>query len=605
MKSKLITLLALLIFASCKEESKNPETSQTNIAAVETGLIPAINIEGDPTWTIKERMGHYGVPGVSIAVIDKGEIAWVKTYGVMDFDSQEPVTKQTLFQAASISKPVTAYGALRLVEQGKVDLTANINDQLSSWKLTENEFTAQKPVTLKNLLNHSAGVTVHGFLGYSPDLPVPTLLQVLNGEPPANSDAAAVDKLPEESYRYSGGGYNIVQQMMIDTEDKTFPEIMKQQVLRPLGMNQSTYDQPLTGDQLALAATGYLPDGRMTKGKRHTYPEMAPAGLWTTAEDLAKFAVNIQKTLNGDSDLGLSKKMTQKMLKPFVEDFIGLGIFLDQRDDQIYFGHGGWNEGFSSELVAHKDKGYGVVVMINSNHPDFISELIRSVAVAYKWEDYVKSYQRQSLDPAAFPELVGRYLVNGNDYVQVIEKDGKLWYKDGPEEEEFIEFTKVSDSNYAVNRFNVLFEFDKNEAGQVTEMKVLNHGNLSVRSVFTKVDKDQKLPLEHLLDGDFEAGSAAFISRLNSDKDDPMVNEGYINGLGYRFMGVDKDQIAKQLFEINMKLYPQSFNVYDSYAEACMKLGENDRAIEYYEKSLELDPENENAKNQIAIIKAR
>ncbi len=202
------------------------------------------------------------------------------------------------------------------------------------------------------MLSHTGGLTVHGFPGYSPDLPVPTTVQVLDGLPPANSAAVRVDKMPEESFRYSGGGYTIMQQMLVDVEGKPFPEILKEKVLAPLHMNNSTYDQPLQATQLKMAATGYLPDGTMTKGKRHTYPEMAAAGLWTTAEDLATFTINIQKTMQGDSGKVLSKVMTDKMLTPFVADFIGLGLFLNKRKEDIYFGHGGWDEGFSSEMVA-------------------------------------------------------------------------------------------------------------------------------------------------------------------------------------------------------------------------------------------------------------
>ena len=603
MKLKLSLLASLLLILSCKEQAPEPIAQLDKIAAVENNLMAPVFIEGDATWTIEERMKHYGVPGVSITVIDQGEIAWVKTYGVTDKELKTPVTENTLFQAASISKPVSAYGALKLVEQGKIDLNSDINTHLTSWKLPDNEFTAEKKVTLKNLLNHSAGVTVHGFLGYSPDLPVPTLLQVLNGTPPANSKAAIVDKIPEESFRYSGGGYNIVQQMMIDIEGKPFPEIMKEQVLHPLEMHKSSFDQPLTKPQLDNAATGYLPDGSMTKGKRHTYPEMAPAGLWTTSEDLAKFAINIQKTLKGDSEKGLSKELTREMLTPFVEDFIGIGIFLNKKKDQIYFGHGGWNEGFSSEMLAHKDKGYGVVVMINSNHPAFISELIRSVALTYGWDDYLSSYKALETSADVTNTIIGRYLVRGYDFIEVKAEKGRLMYRDGPERE-LTELVKVSDSTYVVRDFDVLFQFKENTALDAVEVHVLNSNTMSTRSVYNKIPEDKKLPLEMLMAGDFDQALTAYKSLMQEDKNDPAVNENNLNGLGYRFLGTDQTKVAKAIFEINMELYPDSFNVYDSYAEACMKLGEKKHAIEYYQKSLKLNPDNENAKIQIATLES-
>lgn len=598
MQLRLLTLLFLSLLFSCIDEASKTESPNNKISEVETNLIPPVYIEGDSTWTIEERMEHYGVPGVSIAVINEGAIAWVKTYGIMGKESKAPVTENTLFQAASISKPVSAYGALKLVEQGKIDLDKDINSQLTSWELAENEFTTEKKVSLKNLLNHSAGTTVHGFLGYSPDLPVPTLIQVLNGTTPANSNAIVVDKTPEESFRYSGGGYNIVQQLMIDVEGKPFPEIMKEQVLQPLDMQHSSFNQPLEKAQLEFAATGYLPDGSMTKGKRHTYPEMAAAGLWTTSEDLAKFAINIQKTLKGDSSTGLSKDLTTKMLTPFVEDFIGLGIFINKKKDQVYFGHGGWNEGFSSELIAHKEKGYGVVVMINSNHPDFISELVRSVALTYEWADYVPRYKKLEMAGDLLSEFTGRYMVRGYDFLEVSEVNDQLMYRDGPEED-FTNLIKVTDSTYVVRDFDVLFQFKENVENDSINLHIINPSTLETRSVYSKISEDTRLPLEMLISGDFEQALKTYKSLMEKDQNDPAVNENNLNNLGYRFLGKGKNKVAKDIFEVNMVLYPESFNVYDSYAEACMELGENDLAIEYYQKSLSLNPKNDNAKNQI------
>ena len=155
LKIYLFTIL-LIGFVSCSKKSNSTsyDIAADLITKVETGLIPSVYIEGDSTWTIEERMERYGIPGVSIAVIHNGKIVWTKGYGIMDKESQSPVTDKTLFQ--TVSQPVTAYGALSLVEQNKVKLNKNINSYLKSWKVPENEFTKEKKVTLKNLLNHSA-----------------------------------------------------------------------------------------------------------------------------------------------------------------------------------------------------------------------------------------------------------------------------------------------------------------------------------------------------------------------------------------------------------------------------------------------------------------
>jgi len=261
---------------------------------------------------------------------------------VVDFETQQPVTKETLFQAASISKPVAAYGALKLVEMGKLKKGTDINQQLKSWQLPGNQHTDSVPIILEHLVSHTAGLTVHGFLGYHTGLEVPQLTQLLDGEEPANSNAIRVDQLPGSQFRYSGGGYCVLQQMVIDQfEDRSYPEIMKELVLDPVGMNQSTFQQPLPDELLPLAATGYLPDGTQTTGKRHTYPEMAAAGLWTTAEDLALFAIDMQLSIAGSRNNVLNEASVNAMTTPYFEDFVGLGIFLNQHDGEPYLGHGG------------------------------------------------------------------------------------------------------------------------------------------------------------------------------------------------------------------------------------------------------------------------
>jgi CubicO group peptidase (beta-lactamase class C family) len=601
MKNNLFILVLIILFQSCSETPSTVSTIDM-IKKVETGLTTPIFIEGDSTWTIEERMEHYGIPGVSIAVINNGKIEWTKVYGVMDKESKSPVTAKTLFQAASISKPVTAYGALTLVEQKKVALDEDINSFLKSWKLPDSEFTKDKKVTLKNLINHSAGITVHGFLGYSPDLPVPTLVQLLNGASPANSGPSIVDKVPEESFRYSGGGYNIVQQMMIDVVGNTFPEVMSELVLEPLEMNNSTYNQPLTGEQLALAATGYLPDGSMVKGKRHTYPEMAPAGLWTNAEDLAKFAVNIQETLKDQSNKGLSKDMTTKMLTPFVEEFIGLGIFINKKEDEIYFGHGGWNEGFSSELTAHRDKGYGVVVLTNANQPDFISELIRSVALTYDWDDYVPTHKKMKIEPSVIAEISGRYQIFDDLPCEIFEKD-KLLFLQNTLAEESVELVKISDSTYVTRGSNRTIQFKPNLGNTTINMLRRDANDETLVSTFAKMDNDEKIPVDFLLESNFEGAMNAYSALMKQNLNDPAINEDNLDRLGYNFLNRTKTKLAQDVFKVNMTLYPESFNVYDSYAEACMEMGEIELAILNYNKSLSMNPQNNNAKEMLKELK--
>jgi len=588
----LLAFLSAALFFAC---TRAPED---RIKQVETNLAGPVLIEGDSTWTIEARMAHYGVPGVSIAVIYDNQIAWSKSYGVTDRQSREPITDQTLFQAASISKPVAAYGALRLVHENRLAFGEDINSYLKTWHLPENEWTLKHHVTLKELLSHTAGTTVHGFPGYGPGVPLPSLVQVLDGVTPANTPAIRVDKLPGESFRYSGGGFCILQQLMIDVTGKPFPVLMDELVLQPLGMQNSSYTQPLTGAALKLAATGYLPDGSMTDGKRHTYPELAAAGLWTTATDLARFAINIQQTYAGRSDAVLPKEMVAEMLTPYVTDFIGLGIFLDKRKDDTYFNHGGWNEGFSSMLVAHKEKGYGVVVMTNANQPQFIDELIRSVALTYGWDNYVPVYRRATGKDTI--TLEGRYR-SGNEEVITVYRDGyEIWTKDiegNPEE-----LVRIADSTFVTRKQDQHIQFRLDKSSGKRQLILLNPYTGATSAAYPSMKAGEKVPYEKLVEGDFRGALDAYRSLVKAHPEDPAVDEGRLNQLGYRLLGSGETRRAQQVFEINMYLYPRSSNVYDSYAEACMKLGELDLAIANYQKSLALDPKNDNAAKMINEI---
>ena len=594
-------VLLIMVLQNCSSPKK-AESVQDQVKRVETGLIHPVYFEGDSTWTIEERMKHYHVPGVSIAVINDGKIEWVKSYGVMDLETGEPVTKQTLFQAGSISKPVAAYGALKISEEGKIDINENVNTYLKTWKLPDNEFTREKKVALKHLLSHTGGLTVHGFLGYSPDLPVPSLEQVLNGAPPANSPPIRVDKEPETGFRYSGGGYTIMQQMLIDIEGKPFPFILKEKVFQPLKMNNSTYDQPLQAEQLKMAATGYLPDGTMTKGKRHTYPEMAAAGLWTTAEDLAKFAVNIQQTLQGESNRVLSKEMTEKMLTPFGSEFDGLGLFIDKRKGDTYFGHGGWDEGFSSQMIAHKDKGYGVVVLTNSNHPDFIDELIRAVARTYGWSNFVSVYKRMEMDTSKFSSIRGRYHNTNDGLINVYTEGNRLFrkYLRGTS----LELFQISDSTYISRENDQLIQFKKNPAdGQLNILLTNTQG----KQEFThpKMKADQKVPYEYLLTADFNNALKGYQVLKKANPKDEAVEEGNLNSQGYELLRSGKTRLALDIFKINTLLYPTSANVYDSYGEACAENGDTDLAIVNYKKALQLDPKKESTKKMLAELQTK
>jgi CubicO group peptidase (beta-lactamase class C family) len=326
---------------------------------------------------IKARMKAHQITGLSLAIIEGGKIVREQGYGFTDKSGKTPVTASTLFQAGSISKP------------GLLSLDEDVNSKLRTWTVPQNKFTDERKVTLRLILSHTAGMTIHGFPGYRAGVPIPTLIQILNGEKPANTSAIRVVRTPGVEWKYSGGGYQVMQQLVIDVTGKPFPKFMEETVLRPLGMVSSTYLQPLPDDMAVRAANGYGGIfGQPINGGWHIYPEMAAAGLWTTAGDLGRFAIGIQKAVSGQSNPVISRPLTQEMLTSQKNDD-GLGLFLKSSGKTLRFSHDGVDAGFDASMVAYAYQGKGAVVMINKNDDrKAMSQILAAIAEQYHWPDY-------------------------------------------------------------------------------------------------------------------------------------------------------------------------------------------------------------------------
>ena len=583
-KTKYLMLGLLILVAASVAINKNPD-QKSRIQNVENGLLPEVLIAGEPSWTIVERMKEYNLPGVSIAVIHDFKIDWAKGYGVMDVGTNESVTTMTRFQAASISKPVASMAALRKVQDGKISFEENINNKLRSWKLPDNEFTEEKKVSLKHLVNHSGGITVHGFRGYAIDEEVPSLTQVLDGAGPANSAPIRVDKAPETSFRYSGGGFTVMQQALVDIEGKSFPEIMRETLLKPLRMENSSYQQPLPDPLLKFAAAGHRSSGELVSGKRHTYPEMAAAGLWTTPTDLAKLAIELQLSWKGRSNKVLSQEMTDQMLTSFVDENWGLGIYLDKKETTTYFGHGGANEGFRCQLVANKEHGYGAVVMTNSdNGGRLAAEVLRSIAREYDWQDYLpEPYQIVEVNPSVFDQYEGRYLIDEDNILTVV-KEGKRLFA-GDLQQAKAELFAVADNRFIRKDRDFVFEFARSENDKTAEVTVTINGR---PNKLARVEENLQVPSEIAMAGDFKAAVAAYEQFKVKDPESTPASEGRLNRLGYNLISQNRFQNAIAIFKVNVELYPTSANTYDSLAEAYMLSGDKEHAIEFYERVLQM-----------------
>jgi CubicO group peptidase (beta-lactamase class C family) len=495
MKRPLILLAALLVFvdaglsghhlrlsASTASTRSEPIFAQTGgssdtarIARIENGLQPPVTIQGHPPQTFKlaDRMEHYKIPGVSIAFFERGRIVWTRTYGFADVASKKPVTPDTIFEAGSISKPTTALAALHLVQEGKLDLDQDVNQKLVSWKVPENEFTREQKVTLRRILSHSAGLTVHGFPGYATDETLPSLVQILNGEKPVNTAPIRVDVIPGSLWRYSGGGYAILQLLLIETTHQPFPQLLQKLVLGPAGMTHSTFEQPLPAKLWPVAATPYRPTGDPVKGGAHTYPEMAAAGLWTTPSDLAKMAIEVQAEYAGKSSKILSQQMMKQMLT-VQKDPSGLGFFVRDEPGGPRFSHEGDDEGFVNDLVAYTaGSGQGVAIMTNGDRGgDLIPEVVRAIAKEYGWPDFRPiEHTVAKVTPAVLQTYVGEYEIPGVAKLTISLKDGRLFVQNTGNRD-VDEMFPESETSFFILSQDLVGDFVRDDKRAVTKLLI-------------------------------------------------------------------------------------------------------------------------------------
>ncbi|WP_461042640.1 serine hydrolase domain-containing protein [Spirosoma harenae] len=382
----LFLFLQILFLVSLPMPSSGQEKPMVSSLSIENKVIPIAKSGADSGsyQTIYERMKALGVPGVSIAVFDGGKISWTKGYGLSDITRHKSVDSATLFQAASISKPVTSVATFRLIEKKALVLDEDVNLKLRRWKVPENVYTSKEKVTVRRIVSHTAGLSVHGFAGYNPAAKLPTVTQILDGASPANSSPVRVMETPGDKERYSGGGFTILQLLLEDVTGNSFGPLVEELVLRPIGMRQSTFSIPLSGVTVFRAAKGYEGNGTLVDGGYHLYPELAAAGLWTTPADLARFMLNVSESYR--SGKGILAQATVRQMLTKIPGAGGLGFGVDGSGETLRFRHSGGNAGFACYAVAFAQTGRGVVIMTNSdNGTPLIHELVRTIAREYQW----------------------------------------------------------------------------------------------------------------------------------------------------------------------------------------------------------------------------
>lgn len=422
MKLSSLALGLTLLAAAPSVAQRTPEPKR--IQAVEHGLRGPVVVAGEisPVMSLTERMAHYKVPGVSIAVIDEGKIVWAKGYGLAR--AGEAVTTATQFSTGSISKPVTAVAAMRRAQAGALPLDRDVNLLLKQWKVPASPLSADEAVTLRRLLSHGAGLSVHGFYpGYESGKPLPTNIQILNGQAPAVNKPVQLELKPGTKWSYSGGGYQVVQQLLTEEQKTAFPRLMQMLLFTPLKMRASTFEQ-LAPDRAPLTyATAHDGKGNELPGRWMLLPEMAAAGLWSTPTDLARLAIALQQAWKGKRGGIVSPAVAREMFTRQTGDW-GLGFELKGEGQALRFRHYGDNPGYKAVMIAYPATGQGAVILTNGDRGfRLIEEILFSVAAAYGWPDYAPTVKTPvRVQDGAYSRVEGTYDLTNVPNVQLIVK---------------------------------------------------------------------------------------------------------------------------------------------------------------------------------------
>ncbi|MDP4536327.1 serine hydrolase domain-containing protein [Alkalimonas collagenimarina] len=446
MKKYLLVILA--VSAHCAQATNiAPDKSVVNKeintaalqAAVEAGLRPPVKFAQEQvnTFTVTERLSHHKVPGISFALIQNGEVSWAQGYGTIAASSDQAVTVNTVFQAASIAKPVTVFAVMRMKDQGVIDIHADIETYVTSLTLAQGKQTAETPVTFKNILDHTSGLTAGGYLGYEKGAAIPSDVQTFNGEAPATNKAAKVETTPGTLVSYSGAGYTLAEIALSDTFQQPFEQVMDAWVLSQVGMENSSFAMDYPQKDGVQAALGHEPSGKPITGGWRVHPEQAAAGLWSTPSDLAKLAIETTKAYQGQSEL-LSQASSREMLAPVMPDqdlsdqFGGqpaMTFIVAGDDEQFLFKHGGGTRGYSCFMVMYPETGDGAVFMTNSDAGFSIGlEMLRAASFVYNWPDFKgKPFERRTVNRQDQTVFLGKYpFVAGwqADVIQLDQADG-------------------------------------------------------------------------------------------------------------------------------------------------------------------------------------
>lgn len=390
------------------------EESAERKTQVESGIRGKVKFLEEPEnlSSISNKMSEYNIPAVSLAVINQGKIEWADIYQNANFSEEQELDCTSIFQAASLSKPVTFLAALRMHAAGEIDLDKNIQDYLKDFVIPKGEQTAENPVTFRNIFSHTSGITSGGYQGYAKGLPLPSDLDILKGSDGVNSSAIEVITPPNEILAYSGGAYTLAELALQDIFSDEFSNIMKKWMLEPAGMQHSEFTQPLPASKAKQVARGYTQSGDVLDGGWHNYPEQAAAGLWSNSIDMAKFLIEIYKAYQGKSSI-FSETDIKSIISQERDGHV-YGFILSRSGDDISITHYGGNAGYRTGMAISLTSGNGLAYLINSDNGGALgNELLLTASQVYNWQHFKQTnVSRKQVNTNDLKPLAGEYKWN-------------------------------------------------------------------------------------------------------------------------------------------------------------------------------------------------
>ncbi len=411
------------------------------IAHVAGRLQPAIQRVDDVVhWTMDERLAHYKTPGVAVAVIENGALAWAEGFGVRELQTRRPVEADSVFMGASISKPVTAVMLMQAVERGLIDLDVDVNRYMRRWQLPGNAFTRDNPVTFRRCMAHVAGLSVNGWPMWFRGRPVPSIFNLLDATP--HTDLAPIENefpMPPVrvntnqgvSARYSGAGFLLAQIALEDVTGRTFDDLAEEFVFGPLGMRRTTFTQPMPDPLRPHVADGHHASGEPIPGGWMVSAEMAAGGIITTAPDYARFMIGFRNAWLGAPGAIMKAATAREMTDRRLPSAWGVGWRVLGEGPSLRVNHGGSNDGYQSDAYLYLDPGAGAVVLTNGVGGIFLHrEILGAVAEVYGWRDFNPAPKRVvTIGPEDQHNYVGEYdILSGTELptLMVFVEDGQL-----------------------------------------------------------------------------------------------------------------------------------------------------------------------------------